>query len=283
MVGLIRNRGKRSVMYQLRNKEEEMLYKHLKDLILTSYQRMIPTYSHFVGFHELSLGFMALEEFYGKNQCYEGVHYQLFGGYPEAERKVFCFMNEEQGFSIMDDDFPIQCLRISPINKKFAEDLSHRDYLGTILGAGLTRNQIGDILVEKEEAFHTSSAYIFCKKDKADLLSEITRIRHTTVKTESVTFKSMDWQPSFREITGSISSFRLDAVLSLTLKLSRSQVLPLIQNGNVVLNGRCCTENAKTLEKGAIFSVRGYGKYIFDEKGSCSKKGRYQIRIKQYI
>ncbi len=147
----------------LKDKEEEVIYKHFKDLIQTAYQRMIPTYSHFAGSHELSLGYMALEEFYGKNQFYEGVHYQVFGGYPEAERKIFCFMGGNQGFSVTEKDFPIRCVRISPVNKKFGEDLNHRDYLGTVLGLGLIRNQIGDILVEKNEEFHTSLAYIFFK------------------------------------------------------------------------------------------------------------------------
>ena len=270
-------------MHQIKDKEEEMLYKHFKDLIQTSFQRMIPMYSHFAGFHELALGFMALEDFYGRNQFYEGVHYQLFGGYADAERKVFCFMNEEQGSSVLEQDFPIQCVHISPVNKKFGEELNHRDYLGTVLGLGLTRNQIGDILVEKDETFHTSTAYVFCKKDKAELLTGITRIRHTTTKAELIEFESMNWKPSFLEISGSVSSFRLDAVLSLALKLSRSQVLSLIQSGNVMLNGRNCTENAKPLEEGNVISVRGYGKYIFDKKGACSKKGRYQVKLKQYI
>lgn len=270
-------------MYQLKDKEEEMLYKHFKDLIQASYQRMIPMYSHFTGVHESAVGFLALEDFYGKNQYYEGVHYKLYGGYPDAERKVFCFMNGEQGFSVEEQDFPIRCVQISPVNKKFGEELNHRDYLGTILGLGLTRNQVGDILVEKDEVFHTSSAYVFCKEDKAGLLTEMTRIRHTTIKAELVEFEHMNWQPAFREITGSVSSFRLDAILSLALKLSRSQVLLLVQNGNVVLDGRSCTENAKLLEEGMIFSVRGYGKYIFDKKGACTKKGRYQVKIRQYM
>ncbi|MBR1743694.1 MAG: hypothetical protein IJ733_17870, partial [Lachnospiraceae bacterium] len=105
--------------HHLKDKEEEVLYKHFKDLIQASYQRMIPTYSHFAGIHELSLGFLALEEFYGKGRFYEGVHYSLFGGYEDAERKVFCFMNEEQGFPVTEEDFPIRCVRISPVNKKF--------------------------------------------------------------------------------------------------------------------------------------------------------------------
>jgi len=281
-------------------KEEEMLFQHYRDLIRLSYQRGIPTYSNFAGFRDMELGFLALEDFYGKNNYFEHIHYELFGGYGEAERKLFCFPGEnysgaaslknypsEEGenFSGMDFslDFPISCVRIVPANKRFCEPLNHRDYLGTVMGLGLTRDQIGDILVDREENPSFCSCYLFCKGDKAELVCGLTRVRHTTVRAEIVDFSHSGWQPSFREITGSVSSFRLDALLALAAKVSRSQGLALVQGGNVTLNGRCCTENAKKLQEGDVFSVRGYGKFIFDKTMSISKKGRYRITLKQYI
>ncbi len=279
-------------------KEEEILFQHYRDLIQVSYQRGIPTYSNFAGFRDMELGFLALEDFYGRNQFYEHVHYGLYGGYGEAERRVFCFLGGDgssgippEGFPAEEDfyggdsflDFPIACIRIAPANKRFCEPLSHRDYLGTVMGLGLTRDQIGDILVEREENPSSCSCYLFCKRDKAELVSGLTRIRHTTVKAEIVDFSRSGWKPSFREIEGSVSSFRLDALLALAIKASRSQGLALVQGGNVTLNGRCCTENAKKLQEGDIFSVRGYGKFIFEKTKSLSKKGRYRIILKQYI
>lgn len=279
-------------------KEEELLFQHYRDLIQVSYQRGIPTYSNFAGFRDMELGFLALEDFYGRNQVYEHLHYQLYGGYGEAERKIFCFLGgdgcdgmvskevpAEEGFSGTEPflDFPIACIQISPANKRFCEPLSHRDYLGTVMGLGLTRNQIGDILVEREENPPSCSCYLFCKRDKGELVTGLTRIRHTTVKAEIVDFSRSGWRPSFREIGGSVSSFRLDALLALAIKTSRSQGLALVQGGNVTLNGRCCTENAKKLQEGDVFSVRGYGKFIFEETKSLSKKGRYRITLKQYL
>lgn len=265
------------------SKEEEILFQHYKDLIQMSYQRGIPMYSHFAGFHDMELGFQALEEFYGKNGFYEHIHYELFGGYEEAERKVFCFLGEDYPGGISSSDFPIACVHITPANKKFCEQLSHRDYLGTVMGLGLTRDQIGDILVEREETSSACSGYLFCKKDKAGLISDVTRIRNTTVKADLVDFSCAGWKPSFRQISGSVSSFRLDAMMALGIKASRSQALALIQGGNVIVNGRCCTENAKKLLEGDVFSVRGYGKFIFENTTSISKKGRYRITLQQYI
>lgn len=266
------------------SKEEQMLYQHYIDLLRLSYQRGIPAFSQFAGLSEMEQGIRALCEFYGNN-WQEGKHAVFYGGYLDAERKIICFLPEETCFAAdYERIFPICCIQIKPVNKKFSDDLNHRDYLGAVMNLGITRDQIGDILVKgREEDKHSGMAYIFCKKDKAELLTQITRIRHTTVVADVVDFSETGWKPSFSEIAGSVSSFRLDSILSLAVKSSRAQSLTLIQSGSVFLNGRCCTENAKKLEIGDVFSVRGYGKFLFDKTASLSRKGRYHIIVKQYI
>lgn len=265
------------------SKEEQILYQHYNDLLQLSYQRRIPVFSQFAGLNEMDFAVRALSASYGNN-WQEGKHAVFYGGYPEAERKIICFLPGESGFSTDYESFPICCIQIKPVNKKFSDDLSHRDYLGAVMNLGITRDQVGDILVkQKEEDRCFGMAYLFCKKDKAKLVTEITRIRHTTVVADIVNFSETGWKPSFSEITGSVSSFRLDNILSLAAKLSRAQSLALIQSGSVFLNGRRCTENAKKLEAGDVFSVRGYGKFLFDKTTSLSRKGRYHIIVKQYI
>lgn len=265
-------------------KEEQILLQHYNDMIQLSYQRSIPVYSQFSSLTELELAYQALDEFYG-HYVSEGVQYKLFGGYSEAERKIICFLPEQNNISVCEQDFPIRCVRIAPANRRFCDMLNHRDYLGTIMNLGITRDQIGDILVKKEEqgTNQVCVGYIFCKKDKADLLLGINRIKHTTVVAGTVELDEIEWTTEFKEITGSVSSFRLDAIVALAARLSRSKVLELVQNGKVFLNGRCCTENAKKLNEGDIFTIRGYGKFLFYKANSISRKGRYQITVKQYI
>jgi RNA-binding protein YlmH len=253
-------------------------------LIQLSYQRGIPVFGQFASLQEQELACQALDTFYGRS-WQEGVQASFYGGYPDAERRVVCFLPEQGGFAQDSVDFPICCVRIAPANKRFCEALNHRDYLGCVMNLGITRDQIGDILVQQDKTGGSavSTAYLFCKRDKAALITDITRIRHTTVTAGEISFEESGWEPSFREITGSVSSFRLDAILSLALKTSRAQSLALIQSGAVALNGRCCTENAKKLEAGDIFSAKGYGKFLFEQTTSLSKKGRYHITVKQYI
>jgi len=264
------------------SKEEQILLQHFNDMMQLSYQRGIPVYSQFAGLHEVSLAYRAMDDFYHGN-WQERRQAVLSGGYPDAERKIICFLPEQGDCYIGSLDFPIACIRIKPANKRFCDSLNHRDYLGAVMNLGLARDQIGDILVKREEAYQASTGYVFCKREKAVLLTELTRIRHTTVVSEAISGEEFVWEPEFKEISGSVSSFRLDAVLSIAVKISRSQALLLIQAGNVFLNGRCCTENAKKLTEGDVFSVRGHGKFIFEKISARSKKERYHIILKQYI
>jgi RNA-binding protein YlmH len=268
------------------SKEEQILLQHYNDLIQLSYQRGIPVYSGFSGLNEMALAYQALDAFYGKNNWQEGRQALAFGGYQDAERRIICFLPDSELTGAEELDFPISCVRIAPANKRFCDRLNHRDYLGTVMNLGLTRDQIGDILVKNEDkdAYQAVTGYIFCKHDKAELITALNRIKHTTVISEVISNQEFDWKPEFKELSGSVSSFRLDAVLSVAIQTSRSQGLALIQEGNVFLNGRCCTENAKKLEENDVFSIRGYGKFIFDKASTApSKKGRYHITVKQYI
>lgn len=266
------------------SKEEQMLLEHDKDLIQMAYQRNIPVFSRFNSAAELELGYRALDDFYGK-QWSEGVQVVLFGGYAEAERKIFCFLPGTEEKTASQLSFPICCVRIEPANHKFCDALTHRDYLGALMNLGLTRDQLGDILVREEtrKGAVANVAYVFCKDDKAEIVCSLTRIKHTTVVASELPFEEIEITPAYQDIVGNISSFRFDSVLSMSLKVSRSQSLTLIQSGMVFLNGRCCTENAKKLEQGDVFSVRGYGKFRFDCVNSISKKGRYRVVVKQYI
>lgn len=264
-----------------RSKEEQIKRKRFQDLCRMAYQRGIPFYSDFVGLSERDLAYQAVAEQFPSLPS-EAYPITAYGGYPDAERTMLCFL-PEPGFPKPDASlYPLCCIRITPANHRFSEDLTHRDYLGTVMGFGIERDQIGDIVV-RHEAAGAVVAYVFCKQNKAELLLQLNRIRHTTVVPEQVDAQSLHWTPQYKDISGSVSSLRLDAVLSVAIRTSRTQGLQLIRDGNIYLNGRCCTENAKLLQDGDVLSIRGHGKYLFCYAGSVSKKGRYQIIVKQYI
>ena len=169
-------------------------------------------------------------------------------------------------------------IRIKPANKKFAEDLNHRDFLGSIMGLGINRSKIGDIIIQD------SSAYFFCCTSIAKYITDnLGRIKHTTVTCEIVENMSFDYEPRYEEITGSISSLRLDSVISLGFNSSRSHIIKYIEEGKTFVNGRIITSNGHHIKPDDLISIRGLGKIKFIREITTTKKGRLMIIIHKYI
>lgn len=273
-----------------RSKEEQMLKKHFEDLSRMAYLRGFPFFSDFTGLTERDLIDQAVKAQFPSLPSMAvtttGIPVAFYGGYPDAERVIAAFLPEAAYPPPAPEEYPLCCIRIKPVNRRFSEELTHRDYLGTVMGLGLERDQIGDIVIRHEgnTGAEFVVAYVFCKQDKAELLLGLNRIRHTTVTAEQTEVsETLHWTPEYKDISGSVSSLRLDAVLAIAIRTSRTQSLHMIRDGNIYINGRCCMENAKLLKDGDILSVRGHGKYLFRHNGAVSKKGRYQITVKQYI
>ena len=105
------------------------------------------------------------------------VGYKIFGGTDDGERVIVRFGNEEElGYSV---DYPIKCLVIRPLMQKFAEDLTHRDFLGALMNLGIKREKLGDIII------HENEGYLFCLEQIADyIVDNLTRVKHTSVTVE---------------------------------------------------------------------------------------------------
>ena len=99
----------------------------------------------------------------------------LAGGYDAAERKLACFGDEELCGYV--EDPPICCIRIEPVNAKFSDALTHRDFLGSVMGLGLKREVLGDIVLED------NCGYLFCHDTVAPyIIEQLNQVRHTTVR-----------------------------------------------------------------------------------------------------
>lgn len=249
-------------------KEELMLQKRLIELSKIAYQRGIVTYSDFLNLNELNiLHTTPKNEFHS---CYE-----TFGGYDFSERQMVAFLPDALCY---EKKYPIDALKIEPLQKKFSEKLSHRDYLGAILNLGIDRSKLGDILVED------SYAILFVHQSLKDFIKEhLTRIRHTSVIVTEIIADNLEYQPKTKEITGTVSSLRLDSLLSLAFSSSRSKLVSYIENGKVFVNGKLITSNGYQIKEDEIISVRGLGRFQFKEVISQTKKGRICVLIYLYI
>lgn len=257
-------------------KEDQLLEKRLLELSRISYNRDIITYSDFLNLNELNILHTL-----PKNTLYTG--YVTFGGYELAERQIAAFIpdalslrEEKDVASYFEEE--LRVLQITPLHMKFAEELTHRDYLGAMLNLGIDRSKTGDILIDDKKAF------LFVKpKMSIFLQEELTRIKHTTVIVEEVPFQTFNYAPRFEEIKGTVASVRLDSLLSIAFSSSRSSLVALIEGGKVFVNGKLITSNGYQIKEDDIISVRGIGKFRFCETLSKTRKNRIYVRILKYI
>ena len=190
----------------------------------------------------------------------------FFGGFDGAERQMIAFIPEYE-----EPHFPIKALKLtSPMLKT----LTHRDYLGSVLGLGIKREKCGDIIIGEEETYVILSEDIlsYC-------LSNLSKIGRVGVKTQEVTLSQIKLpEREFREVSGTVSSLRLDSVTSLFCGKGRSKASELILGGLVFVNGICAVKNDLHLKDGDVISVRGKGKATLSV-GGTSKKDRIFITL----
>lgn len=248
--------------------DKEQLFKsRILDLAKRAYDRSIVTFTDFMDLNELHIiNNLNLKE--------SGVTCQLFGGYNTSERQIAAFIPDALSY---DWNYPITCIQITPLAVKFSDDLTHRDYLGALLHLGIERSVVGDILIKG------TCAYIFCLNHMVNfIMEECIRIKHTQVSAQEIDAIDQVIEPEYEEITGTVASVRLDAVIALAFKTSRSSMLGLIEGGKVFVNGKLITSNGYHPKPADIISVRGHGKFQYDTELSQTKKGRTYIRVNRY-
>lgn len=250
------------------NAEEEQMKKRLRELAERSYRGNCYTFTDFLSLAELS--------------CYYELERELSfaggmvsGGSEGRERCMIRFGNpQELGY---EENFPIACLKIEPLMKKFAENLTHRDFLGALMNLGIERSTLGDIILQEKEAF------LFCKESMAPYIMEnLARIKHTSVLCKMTDEVPAEGEADLKDIKIQIASERIDGVIAKVYKLSRSDSAALFLQKRVFVNGRLCENNSHMLKEQDQVSVRGYGKFIFSGGQGLSKKGKLNALVRVY-
>lgn len=264
--------------------EKEILFKHrIQELSRTAYDRNIITFTDFLDLNELHI-------INNLNFKHTGVSCRLFGGYQMSERQIAAFIPDALSYDMKETSgpdlktpcsnwhYPVSCLKICPVSRKFSEKLNHRDYLGALLNLGIERSVIGDIILDDQ------AAYVFCVARMSEfIIEQLIKIRHTQVSAAAIDFSDREITPEFEEISGTVASVRLDAVIGVAFAASRSSMIGLIEGGKVFVNGKMIVSNGYTLKDGDIVSVRGHGKFQFTGSGTKTQKGRCRIQINRYV
>lgn len=249
-------------------KKNEFFLKRIRELANLSYQRDIVTFSDFLNLNEQNMVSSLKQQF-------PQVVMETFGGYDNAERQMVAFHPDALAFTW---EYPIDCLKIEPKAIKFSENLSHRDYMGALLNLGVDRSVIGDIIVQEK------AAWFFCQSKMTEFfLENLCRVRHTNILITKVNDPEEFPHPNLESINGTCASVRLDSLIALAFKASRSSMVSYIESGQVFVNGKLITSNGYEPKEGDIVSVRGKGRFIFDGVSHQTKKGRYGVRILLYV
>ena len=202
--------------------------------------------------------------------------YTLDGGFEGAERRLALF--GDAALFGYDPIPPTTWLAITPTAPKFADTLSHRDFLGTLMGLGIKRELFGDILIVK------NVGYLYLLESIAPYVIEnLTRTKHTEVKAALV-----DAPPStaikLPEITLVVTAGeRLDAVIAAVYKLSRQEAQAFIERGLCALDGRVVEKPATSLKSGVTVSLRGKGRFRYEGIDSDTRKGKLRIAVRIFL
>ncbi len=258
-------------------KEDRMLEAQIRDRARQCSDRYMITSTNFLDPHGKSIVESLLKTGeLGAARC------GFYGGYDDAERTLAVFLPEyieedvKEYFAAEPEEEPLTVLRVNL--KKGSPVLSHRDYLGALMGLGIKRESVGDILVRRDGAdiivLKEMASFISMNMDKAGRV----RLQFQEIPVSELIVPEMHRT----EVTESVSSLRLDNMLSSAFGLSRGKALEAISAGIVFVNGTTASKPEKKLNEGDKLVLRGKGKAVFKEIKGVSNKGRTIVIIEKY-
>ena len=200
-----------------------------------------------------------------------------FGGYEDAERKMLVYLPEYlDPDSLYEEDSPLVCLRAT----FFEEDtLSHRDFLGALMGAGIARETVGDICVGKGRCdfFVTTEIAPY-------ILQNFLSAGRTRVHMDRIPLRDAQIpEPEVKEIKDTVASLRLDSIVSSGFRIGRSLAAQYISAGKASIDGLPCEKPDKPIAEGAKISIRGLGKIKLQSVNGRTKKDRISVVIHRYV
>lgn len=252
----------------IKGNEEKQFVKTIMDYAQRANKQNRP---FFTDFHNKDWMNTILSQYIPKESY---VDYTFFGGYEEAERQVLAVTPYE----ISHEDFGIGALRIE-VKTGLGKALGHRDYLGAILGLGIERNMIGDIIS------YESGAYVITLTSMIPYIrSQLLVIgRYQKVIVEEISLNDLQIEkPKTKDVSTTVSALRMDAVTAAAFGLSRGESTKLIQGDKARRNGLSVT-SSELLKEGDTITLRGYGKARLKAVNGYTKKERLHITIEKYV
>lgn len=258
------------------NKEDKILLSQIEDRIRQCEERYMTTHTHFLDLRERSLAEQAV-------RFRAGLRYDFYGGYEEAERVIAVFLPEYAADGTAAEYFaedpeadPLTVIRMEL--RKGSPALSHRDYLGALMGLGIRREMTGDILVRKDGA-----DVIVLREIAEYILTHMAKAGRANLSVRETSIRDLEVPEQRREERfASVSSLRTDSILSAAFGLSRSGAAEAVRAGLVFVNGVEVSKPDRLLEPGDKLVLRHKGKTVLKSADGRTAKGRIRITLIRY-
>lgn len=248
-------------------KEDEILLARVYERITSAAARNIPAATAFLSKREQMLAAELLR----------GQDFAFFGGPAMAEREVCCYVPEYLDESwLTGDEGPIAAVRAV----YFAGDtLTHRDFLGALMGCGVKRETIGDIYVAEGRC-----DFLVTREVLPYLLQNFLSAGRTKLHVERIMVPDVSVpEQKVRQIRDTVPSLRLDGIVSSGFSISRGKAADYIAAGKCELNYAPCVKGDKQTAESDVITVRGLGKIRLDAVGGNTKKGRICVEITRFL
>ncbi|GFE70916.1 photosystem II S4 domain protein [Chroococcus sp. FPU101] len=198
-----------------------------------------------------------------------------WGGYPQAERQRLGIAREEVPL----DPEQVQVTALDVAGNFLFDPATHRDFLGAILGTGIVREKVGDILVLGERG-----AQIIVVPELVDFFTlSLTQVRSVPVKAQPIELSELRVRPpQKKELTTVEASLRLDAIASAGFGMSRSKMSEAISAGDIRVNWKEISQPSHNIQSGDLISMRGKGRLEIGEV-EVTKKQRYRVQLTRYV
>lgn len=246
--------------------EDKLLLARIWDKYEQMERRGIPTATVFLSAREQILA----QTLMNSAQIRSG--YRFDGGFESAERKVLLFLPEWA------EDCEDKVAFVRAAFHGADSSLTHRDILGSLMGLGITREKVGDIIISEH------SADVIVAPQLVEFLlrewNSAGRVRLTV--SEIARDEVSEPQVKITQVNDTVSSLRLDAVVSAAFSMSRGKAAELIAAGKVSLDHTPCIKGDKTVGQDSTITARGFGKAVVRECSRVSKKGRTILVIDRY-
>lgn len=198
------------------------------------------------------------------------------GGYADAERTVCVFLPDWMD----EDDWPAgEQLAALRFQAPSGARLTHRDWLGSIMGLGLTREKIGDLLVEENRC-----QIILLAETMPIVRAQLEQVGRYPVHGTDIPLEELTVPArTVKTIRDTFATLRLDAVTASAFSMSRSKAAELIASGRVALNHVECLKPDRQVGEGDVITCRGSGKCVVKQITGQSKKGRIMAELEKFI